>query len=199
MVFSEAGYLQDYGVISLYPAWGAIFMSGFLTSGLPTRTNSPTESVEAVSSSLVKFVASCESFRGTAYNDTNGNCTIGYGHLMHMGPCTAEDLADGAIDRGTATTMLQQDLRTAEAAVNRNITVPLNQNQFDALASFTFNVGGGKLRGSTLRSVLNSGHYDEVGSEMQRWSHGGTGLAARRANEAAMFNTGTYNACYSTN
>jgi len=97
------------------------------------------------------------------------------------------------ITRAEAMDLLRQDVRTAEDAVRRLVDVPLNQNQFDALVSFTFNLGEGNLQSSTLLRRLNDGDYDSVPSELNRWTRGGgqvlPGLVRRRAEEGELFTT----------
>lgn len=99
------------------------------------------------------------------------------------------------ITRAQADRFLRNDLRVAESAVNRYVKVPLRQNEFDALASFTFNVGNGALAGSTLLKKLNAGLKSQVPSEMRRWNKGRingiltpiAGLTKRRNREAELW------------
>jgi lysozyme len=69
----------------------------------------------------------------------------------------------------------------------------LNQNQFDALVSFAFNVGDGAFRSSTLLRLLNQGQYDQVPAQLRRWNmdngHVVQGLINRRNKEIALWNT----------
>lgn len=110
--------------------------------------------------------------------------TIGYGHTGGVKPgqvITAEQ----------AEKFLVQDLERFERAVSDLITVPLAQEEFDALVSFTFNVGEGALRDSTLRKRLNAGGGAEVfEQELPRWNKGGNGvmpgLVRRRAAEVEL-------------
>jgi lysozyme len=71
--------------------------------------------------------------------------------------------------------------------------VPLKQGQYDALVSFTYNEGAGRLQSSTLLKVLNAGDYAAVPAEFIKWVFGGgvklPGLVTRRSAEAAMFKT----------
>ena len=95
-------------------------------------------------------------------------------------------------DRSQALEWLRQDVEWAEAAVNRLVTVPLEQHQFDALVSFTFNLGQGALAQSTLLRLLNGGSAPSVvAPQFDRWVNGPhgpmPGLVRRRAAERAMF------------
>jgi lysozyme len=90
------------------------------------------------------------------------------------------------------TDLLSQDVKPAEQSVNNGVKVSLNQNQFDALVSFTFNVGGGAFSSSTLLKVLNQGQYDQVPDQLRRWTKSGgrtvQGLVNRRENEIKLWN-----------
>ena len=125
-----------------------------------------------------------EVFVPTIYVCAAGYRTIYWGHVVRPG-----EIFDGTEEDGEK--YLRQDLVGAELAVLRNINVPLSACQFDALVSFTFNVGGGALQRSTLRQVLNREDYDEVPAQMVRWVYGGgrilKGLVRRRQAEAQMF------------
>ena len=78
-----------------------------------------------------------------------------------------------------------------EKAVTRNVTVQLNQDQFDALVSFTFNLGEGNLKQSTLLQKVNAGDFAGAAKEFPRWNKAGgqvlPGLVRRRASEALLF------------
>jgi lysozyme len=84
-----------------------------------------------------------------------------------------------------------KELAIYEDAVEKNVTVPLNQNQFDALTSFVYNCGPGALRGSTLLKLLNQGNYQGAAAQFARWNKAGgkvwPGLVRRRAAEASLF------------
>lgn len=152
-----------------------------------------------ISDNGVKFIASHEGFRAKAYNDVAGHATIGYGHLIHTGPLNGTEPAEfrGTITKARAEELLRGDVATAVAAVNNSVEVPLNQHQFDALVSFTFNLGGGNLARSDLLKRLNNGEYDAVPAELMRWTRAGgkvyQGLVNRRTQESALWTTGNYN------
>ena len=132
-----------------------------------------------------------EGFEARAYLDAVGVPTIGYGHTRTV---SADDVNAGRqIDEQTAESLLQEDCDSAQADVERYIDAELNDNQFSALVSFVFNLGGGALRGSTLRRRLNAGDYDAVPSELARWVYAGgrvlNGLVRRRRAEGELFTT----------
>lgn len=130
------------------------------------------------------LVTSFEGLRLEAYQDSVGVWTIGYGHTLGV---TEGD----SITKGRALELLYKDVARFEATVNREVIVPLTQYQFDALTSFTFNLGGGNLRESTLLKLLNQGNYDGAADEFQRWVYAGDeklrGLVRRRKAEEALF------------
>jgi lysozyme len=133
-------------------------------------------------------------FVPTPYNDSGGHATIGYGHLLHHGPVTEADWRQfpNGITQGQGLELLRADAAVAANAVRDNVTVPLNQNQFDALTSFAYNVGNGNFANSTLLRELNAGNYAAVPEQLNRWVHSGgrrvQGLVNRRAEEGQLFN-----------
>lgn len=128
-----------------------------------------------------------ENFEGLllhAYQDQVGVWTIGYGH-------TAGVYAGQVITRDQADAFLHGDVAWAENAVNQDVTVPLNDNQYDALVSFTFNCGAGALAASTLLRKLNAGDYQGAADAFRSWVNGDhgpiPGLVARRNEERGLF------------
>jgi lysozyme len=128
-----------------------------------------------------------EGFSPTPYLCPAGIRTIGYGHVIQPW----EKAALRVVDEDAASLLLRADVADAERAVHRFIAASLSQSQFDALVSFTFNLGAGALQRSTLRRVINRGEHDAVPRELMRWVWAGgrklTGLARRRAAEAALY------------
>jgi lysozyme len=111
--------------------------------------------------------------------------TIGYGST---GPHVT---AGKVITAAEAEELLKDDLDRFEKAVTRLVTVPLRQNQYDALVSFAFNVGISALERSTLLKRVNAKLFDQAAAEFAKWTLAGgkrlTGLARRRKAEAALF------------
>lgn len=132
----------------------------------------------------INFIKRWEGFRSQAYRCPAGIWTIGYGH-------TKTARRGWLIDEAEAEILLQQDLKTFEDSVNSLVTVKLNQNQFDALVSFTFNVGAGAFAQSTLLRLLNQGKFTGAAQQFDRWVHAGRrvlpGLVARREAERLLF------------
>lgn len=125
-----------------------------------------------------------EGLRLASYQDGAGIWTIGYGHTVDVfkgDTCTAEQAAEWLIE----------DVVEAEDLVNSLVNVPMTQNQFDALVSFTFNLGGKAFANSTLLRVLNAGSYALVGSQFLRWDDvagkPSPGLLRRREAERELF------------
>jgi GH24 family phage-related lysozyme (muramidase) len=125
-----------------------------------------------------------EGLRLKAYQDSAGVWTIGYGHTSGVRP-------GQQISQAQAEQYLRSDVKWAEQAVRDNVKVPISQQQFDALTSFTFNLGAGALKDSTLLKKLNQGNYAGAQAEFGKWVHAGgqrlEGLVRRRAEEARLF------------
>jgi len=127
-----------------------------------------------------------EGFSETVYICPAGYPTIGYGHVVK----DHENFSCG-ISEEEAEDLLREDTQVAENAVLRLITVPLTDGQFDALVSFTFNLGGGALQRSTLRRKVNREEHEDVPREFLRWVWAGgrklKGLIKRREAEAVFY------------
>ncbi len=136
----------------------------------------------------INLIKRFEGFEPRIYLDAAGLSTIGYGHLLHSGE--AEMFKNG-ISPEAGEALLIKDVLSAECAVLRLIRAPLTDGQFDALVSFTFNLGSGALQRSTLRRKINREEHDEVPEQFMRWVWAGgrrlRGLIRRREEESGVY------------
>lgn len=145
-------------------------------------------STKITSKNGLELIKKYEGLRLDAYKDPAGILTIGYGHTKTVKPGMT-------INKEMAELLLKMDVMDAENAVRELVDVELNQNQFDALVSFTFNIGRRNLERSTLLKLLNAGKILEAGEEFMKWTKarqpGGfkelPGLVKRRAEEKTLF------------
>jgi lysozyme len=143
------------------------------------------------SDSGIDFIKKHEGLRLTTYKDTAGHDTIGYGRTKNI-PKT------GKITKEEAEQMLIEDIEAHEQEVRNAVKVPLTQEQFDALSSFTFNLGGPALRRSALLKKLNAGDYEGAADEFVKWNkervkgklQPNRGLTKRRQAERELFLSG---------
>lgn len=138
----------------------------------------------------INLIKHFEGLRTKAYLDSVGVATIGYGHTkgVKLGMIITETKAEE---------LLKQDLEYFEARVLELVKIPLKQNEFDALVSFTFNLGEGNLKKSTLLKKLNkvavptSAIMEDISNEFLKWNKAGgkelKGLTKRRLAEKMMF------------
>lgn len=139
-----------------------------------------------------KGIALIKQFEGcklTAYQDSVGVWTIGYGWTQ---PVDGKPIRAGmTIKQETAERLLKTGLVSYESDVSRLVKVGLTQGQFDALVSFTYNLGARSLSTSTLLRKLNAGDYAGAADEFLRWNKAGgkvlNGLTRRREAELALF------------
>lgn len=127
----------------------------------------------------------------TAYLDTLATkhiWTIGFGNTPHDYPWIKEG---ARITEEQAYDMLRASLAGYENQVKAAVKVPLTQNQFDALVSWTYNLGSGNLRRSTMLKRINEGRWDDAYKEMRKWNRAGgkvrNGLVKRRMYESNVF------------
>jgi lysozyme len=156
--------------------------------------------VRVLSHAGAAFIGRFEGYRGGLYNDPAGHCTIGFGHLVHFGPCDGHEPPSyrQGLTREEALVLLRSDAATRSAAVRHLVTVPLAQHEHDALVSFVFNVGAGAFKGSGLRARLNAGQRNLVPGQLMLWTRGGgqvlPGLRNRRRAEGRLFAHADYGA-----
>ena len=147
-----------------------------------------------------KLIQDFEQFRATLYDtDGAGHCTVGWGHLVHRGLCDGREnekqFAQG-ISKSRGDELFLLDVEHAEKTVNRqaqSLGLELTQDQFDALVSFTYNVGSGNL-GTMLKNCKGEGssiQVEKVPVCMMRYNRAGArilpGLTRRRQREADLF------------
>lgn len=133
----------------------------------------------------IAMIKRFEGLRLTAYTCSSSIFTIGYGH-------TGKDVTEGmSISIEKAEQLFNHDLAIAETAINTLVKVSLTQCQFDALVSWTYNLGSGNLMDSTLLKVLNAGEFNKVPEQMKKWVYVKKqiilGLVRRRDEEAILF------------
>lgn len=131
----------------------------------------------------IDLIKQFEGGRAKPYRCPAGLLTIGYGHLILPG----ESFPPEGITEAEAEALLRQDAAAAAGAVLRLINVPLSDGQFDALVSFTFNLGAGALQRSTLRRKINRQEHAQAPEELAKWVWAGgrklPGLVRRREAE----------------
>lgn len=125
----------------------------------------------------------------TAYKCPAGVWTIGFGTT---GKVDGKAIGKGMkITKAKAEQLLRKDVEQFEQSVDNLVKVPINQNQFDALVSFAYNVGSGALKGSTLLKKLNQKNYQGAANEFLKWNKAGgkilAGLRRRREAERKLF------------
>ncbi|MEA1231111.1 lysozyme [Acinetobacter sp. IRS14] len=144
---------------------------------------------KTTSSVGLNLIKGFEGKRTVSYDDGVGVWTIGYGTIKYPNgvrvkkgdTCTEQQAED----------YLRNDLAKFETAINKLVKVPLTQNQFDALASFTYNLGETNLANSTLLKKLNKRDYQGAADQFLVWNRAGgkvmKGLVRRREAERALF------------
>jgi lysozyme len=140
----------------------------------------------------LKLIADFEGLRLNAYPDPgtgNEPWTIGYGTTVY--PDGRKVKKGDVITQVQALDYLKQDVKKFATSVTQLVGVPINQNRFDALVSFTYNLGAGALARSSLLRKLNAREYEAAAAEFDKWVYAGgrilPGLVNRRKAERDLF------------
>ena len=162
-------------------------ISSLLATNVTKTTGEASAGLSAIPTGLhdVELIKESEGLRLKAYLPTpNDVWTIGYGHTK-----TAEK--GMVITLAGAEALLLKDLEWVETAIDTYVQVPLNQNQYDALASFIYNVGATAFRKSTMLRLLNASDYEGAAGQFPRWNKQKgkvlNGLTKRRQKEQTLF------------
>ena len=142
---------------------------------------------------LIKYFEGCpmKDDMVVSYRCPANKLTIGFGSLKLQDGSPVQD--GMTITKQEAEELLTHELKEFEGYVNQMVEVALNQNQFDALVSWVFNLGPTNLKNSTMLKVLNSTHVDwtDIPNQIQRWNKvngvPNEGLKKRRKAEALLF------------
>lgn len=137
----------------------------------------------------IDLICGFEGLRLKAYDDGVGVWTIGFGTTVY--PNGIRVKKGDTCTEAQAKAYMVYDLKKFESAVNNAVTVPLNQNQFDALVSLTYNIGPSAFSKSTLVKKLNAGDIRGAAEQFDVWVNAGgkrmQGLVNRRAKEKEVF------------
>lgn len=141
-----------------------------------------------ISQAGIDLIKSFEGLQLQSYRDSVGVWTIGYGTTRINGQTVQPGMS---ITEDEAEQYLRTDVSGTEWYVNNYVSTSLTQPQFDALVSFTYNLGPANLHNSTLLRLLNSGDYSGAANEFPKWDMAGghviQGLLNRRLAEQQMF------------
>lgn len=144
------------------------------------------------SEKCLELIRRFEGFRAAPYRCPAGVPTIGYGSTRYADG-THVNLTDPPIQSDQADEILRATLGEYENAVNRYVSVSLNQNEFDSLTDFAYNAGAKNLLNSTLLKKLNAGDRKGAAKEFERWMYANgeilPGLVRRRMAERVLFET----------
>lgn len=140
----------------------------------------------------LKFISTNEGFSEVVYDDVAGFPTIGFGHKL----VPEDDSRYGTLEivsTELALKILHDDVGHAVACVNECVETDINQNRFDALIDFVYNVGTHAFQNSTMLKFINSNDFENAANEFLKWTHAGgaivQGLLNRREREKTLFET----------
>ena len=156
-----------------------------MTAGQKQKSGGSNMNISQEGLSLIKKFEGCKL---ESYKCAAGVWTIGFG--------STSGVEEGMeISQERADMLLLEDVKVFEEAVNNLVEVDLEQNQFDALVAWTFNLGSTNLKNSTLLKVLNDKNYEGVPEQIKRWNKATVdgerqvleGLVRRREAESLLF------------
>jgi len=146
-----------------------------------SKDNNTPMSTSPLGISLIQHYEGCVL---TAYRDSVGCLTVGFGHTSNV----TENMS---ITQEDADNFLKSDLGIFEESLQKLVTVSLTQCQYDALISFVYNLGENSLKNSTLLKLLNENNVNSAAEEFLKWNHAGgkvlNGLTKRRESEKYLF------------
>jgi lysozyme len=147
--------------------------------------------ISATGAKGISLIKQFEGFSAKPYICSGGAKTIGYGATYYPNGLRVT-MSDKAITEAQATTMLMNMLRTYEKSVDSFCRDDINQNQFDALVAFAYNVGINALKNSTLLKKVNKNPQDvTIRNEFLKWNKANgralKGLTNRRIAEANLY------------
>ena len=131
----------------------------------------------------LKLIEEREGVRRGAYRDVRGLLTIGVGHLSNKSFLVHPGMI---ISEAKALELLAEDLGEVEDTINRAVKVPLQQYQFDALASLGFNIGASGLAHSSVVHFVNLKAFTQAADAFLVWCHPAV-LRGRRESERRQF------------
>lgn len=141
-----------------------------------------------ISHNGVEFIEDAEGFKATAYKDTGGVWTIGYGTTHIDGQPVEQGMT---CTQQQAELWMEKDLAPVQTIINQSVKVKITQNMFDALCSFTYNLGGYAFSHSTMCTLINQCKFASAADQFNRWVYDNgrvvPGLVSRRAREKAVF------------
>ena len=141
----------------------------FLPAEEPAKQQPLASPPQQINQKGVQLVKHFEGLYLSPYICPSGLKTVGFGH-------TGKKAKEGRkITKAQAEALLQQDLDAAAAVVRKLVKVPLNNNQFSVLVSFTFNTGAGAFQRSTLLKLVNQQDFTGAAAELTKWVHSNRG------------------------
>lgn len=137
----------------------------------------------------IDLIKKFEGFRSAPYLCPAGKWTIGYGFTTLAGKVVTEKTPPLTMQEGD--NILKQEVNNISVDISKLLSVSVTQNQMSALVDFTFNLGIGNLKASSLLKRLNLGDYQGAANEFPKWNHCNEkpleGLTRRRQAERDLF------------